>query len=100
MRWIILSLALLLLLLQYALWFGDGGLMSHRELDKRIEAQRQINRELEERNAAIAEEVEALRSSQGLEERARRDLGLIGEGETFFMLVDPDGSGEDMDQSE
>ena len=75
-------------ILQYALWFGDGGIAAQKELQENIAVQEQRNQELAQRNQEIAGEVEALRTDEGLEERARQELGLIGEGETFFMVIE------------
>ena len=88
MRWLIFLLVILLIFLQYTLWLGDGGVRAQRELEEQIAAQEAVNEELQQRNAEIAEEVEALRTEEGLEERARQDLGLIGEDETFIMVID------------
>ena len=45
---------------------------------------------LEEQNRIIALEVEELKSGDGLiEERAREQMGMIKQGETFFMVVEP-----------
>ncbi len=40
----------------------------------------------------MAAEVKALKSGlDSIEERARNDMGMIKEGETFYMLIDDDG---------
>lgn len=84
-------LALLLCLLQYRLWFGDGNLFEVHRLQQRIEELRREAARLRERNSAL--EAEVLDLKQGLEaveERARRDLGMIREGETFFQVIEKD----------
>lgn len=88
MRWLIFLLLIIFAILQYALWFGDGGIAAQKELQENIAVQEQRNQELAQRNQEIAGEVEALRTDEGLEERARQELGLIGEGETFFMVIE------------
>ncbi|HEX4881856.1 MAG TPA: cell division protein FtsB [Porticoccaceae bacterium] len=88
MRWLIAILLLLLLGLQYRLWWGEGGYRERARLERQVAAQQARNRELEARNQKLADEVEQLKSGVGVEERARRDLGLVGEGETFYMLLD------------
>jgi len=79
-----------LLGLQWSLWFGEG---SWRYVDELREAKRlqQIeNEELRSRNRALEAEVEDLREgTEAVEERARRDLGMIREDETFFFPIDP-----------
>ncbi len=89
MRIIIAILFVLLALLQYRLWVGDGGLAEVWRLGKQIEAQRQENGELRERNSLLEAEVIDLKEGLGaIEERARRELGMIKENETFYLLVD------------
>lgn len=87
MRIMIAILVVLLVLLQVQLWRQYGRVV---ELRERVEAERDENRRLDERNAALAAEVEDLRSGlAAVEERARAELGLIREGEKFFLVVDP-----------
>lgn len=88
MRKLIAVLVALLLGLQYRLWLGDGGVRERMRLEQKVIAQEQRNRELEERNRKLAEEVELLKAGAGVEERARHDLGMVGDGETFYRLLD------------
>ncbi len=100
MKWLALALTLLLLLAQYRLWVAEeGSLAELHRLEQEIEEQEALNAELEARNARLEQEV--LELQQGLEtveERARRDLGMIREGETYYQVVEdeaPDkGGGE------
>lgn len=89
MKRLIAILTLLLLVLQYKLWFGDGGLLKNRELAQSVAIQQQENKTLKERNAALEAEVRDLKTgSEAIEERARTELGMIREGETFYQVVD------------
>ncbi|MFU8878320.1 MAG: septum formation initiator family protein [Wenzhouxiangellaceae bacterium] len=96
LRIVILILIILLVLLQFEVWqqYGMVG-----ELEQRVEQQRDHNRELAARNQALAAEVDDLRSGlAAVEERARAELGLVREGEQFYLVVDPDDlSPEDLD---
>lgn len=86
---VIAVLVTLLLVLQYRLWAGDGSVREVWRLKHAIEAQQQENEQLRERNAALQAEVDDLK--QGLaavEERARSELGMIREGETFYQIVE------------
>ncbi len=75
--------------LQYRLWVGEGSLAHVVRLNNAIAAQEAENERLRERNRYLAAEVDALKNgTEGVEERARRQMGLIREGETFFMIVD------------
>lgn len=82
-------LLILLLLLQGQLWFGQGSLPDLWRLKRAVEAQQQDNRQLEERNTALAAEVADLKSGlEAIEERARSELGMIRDGETFYQVTD------------
>lgn len=89
MRALIAILLLLLLVLQFKLWFGDGGYLEVRELRRAIAAQQEENASLRERNAALEAEVTDLRQGlAAIEERARSELGMVLRGETFYQLVE------------
>ncbi len=89
MRWLIPILVVLLLGLQYRLWFGDNSLAHKTELTRKVEQQKARNKRLGERNRILAEEVEALRHEpDAIEERARAELGMIMEDERFFLVLD------------
>src|SRR5687768_16935573 len=84
------SLVIVLVLLQYRLWLGDGGMREVHQLRADIEEQREENRELKERNRTLAAEVQDLKKGTvAIEERARTDLGMVGRGETFYQVVTP-----------
>ena len=72
------------------LWWGDGGRGQITELQESVALQSQENAALKARNAALQAEVEDLREGlDAIEERARNELGLIREGETFYQVVTP-----------
>ncbi len=82
-------LALLLAVLQYRLWFGDGGAMERRQLGRHVADLQQQLRQSRERNQALEAEVQDLKHDlSAIEERARRDLGMIKKGETYVMMVE------------
>ena len=89
MRALIAVLLVMLVVLQFKLWFGDGGLLEVRKLRHEIATQQQENAELRERNAALEAEVTDLRQGlAAIEERARSELGMVVRGETFYQLVE------------
>lgn len=91
MRIIIVILGILLVLLQIQVWRQYGRVA---ELEQRVEAQRAENSRLAARNDALGAEVSDLKSGlAAVEERARAELGLIREGEEFYLVVEP----EDLD---
>jgi len=89
MRWLLIVLSLILMFLQYRLWVGEGSLAQRQVLKHKVEVQQQENEVLRERNRVLANEVVNLKDGlESVEERARTDLGMIKEGETFYMVVD------------
>ena len=89
MRIITGILVLLFVLLQYDLWVGEGSLATAWRLRQDVEKQQQENNRLKERNASLAAEVVDLKQGQdAIEERARNELGMIKEGETFIQVVE------------
>ena len=88
--WPFLVLGLLLLGLQAKLWLGDTGWRQAGKLEERVRTQAGDNTHLEQRNDALAAEVEDLKSGEAAaEERARNELGMVKPGETFYRVVDP-----------
>ncbi len=86
MRWPSLVLVALIAALQYPLWFGKGGWLRVWEVDRRLQAQREVNHQLEVRNAGLEAEVRDLKSGiDAIEERARFELGLIKPDEIFVQ---------------
>ena len=82
--------AVVLIGMQVRLWFSDVGLLARGDLEARVADQARRTRELEERNRRLAVEVAALKSGPaGVEARARSELGMIKNGETFYLVVDP-----------
>lgn len=90
MRVVTLILFVLLILLQFKLWFGEGGFREVARLETRVVDQRQQNEDLLQRNAELQAEVEDLRERlDAVEERARNELGLIKPAEQFYQVVPP-----------
>ena len=86
MRWPTIILTVLLVVLQYPLWFGKGGWLRVWEVDRQLQEQREINQKLEQRNAALEAEVRDLKTGlDAVEERARFELGLTKPGEIFVQ---------------
>ncbi|PCH52398.1 MAG: cell division protein FtsB [Cellvibrionales bacterium] len=91
MRWLLFVILGLLGLFQFQLWFGEGGLSKKADLERRVEQQLKQNQQLEARNQKLTIAVAGLKDgSAGIEERARYDLGMIREGETFYMVIEKD----------
>lgn len=89
MRWMLILLTCLLIGLQARLWLGQGSWAEVATLGREIDEQQQENKRLSERNAHLLSEVNALKHGlDGVEQRARSELGLIKEGETYYLLLD------------
>jgi cell division protein FtsB len=87
-RLLVLTLLVLVLLIQYPLWFGQGGWFAVWDLRDKVAQQQAINEGLRARNLAMQAEVEDLRSgTQASEEQARRELGLMQEREWFIQVL-------------
>jgi len=90
MRIVILILFVILVMLQFKLWLGDGGFREVTRLEERVETQQLRNNELLQRNERLQAEVEDLRDRlDAVEERARNELGLIKPAEEFYQVVPP-----------
>lgn len=88
---LLVALVAVLALLQFRLWTGQGGHRSVAALQSQVQQQTRENAGLEQRNAALAAEVEDLKSGEAaVEERARGELGMIKPGETFYRVVEND----------
>lgn len=98
-RFSLTLLVLILLMLQYRLWVGEGGLSSVYRVQDEIEAQHDENQRLSTRNAQYEAEIENLKVGvDATEGRARENLGMIKEGEDFYLVVEPkerDGTASD-----
>jgi cell division protein FtsB len=89
MPWLLLVLVLLLGWLQYRFWFGPGSSGEVVVLENQVAHQQRENEGLQERNDALAAEVEDLKSGEAaVEERARSELGMIKPGEKFYRVVE------------
>ena len=89
MKTVVIVLLLLLVYLQYRLWFGDGNLLDVIQLGDEVEAQREENIRLRERNDTLDAEVRDLQQGlDAIEEHAREDLGMVKDGETFYQIVE------------
>ncbi len=96
MRVLIVALIIIFLALQYRLWFGDGSLSEVVQLSRELEEQKQKLEQLEERNRRLEAQVLDLQNGfDAYEEKARHDLGMIKQGETFFQIVSPQSEDKD-----
>lgn len=89
-KWIFLGL-FMLLVMQFMLWTGEGSMIDFFGLQRSINHQIAENQTLIERNAALTGDVIDLKEgSEAIEERARNEMGMIKQGETFYQVVKDD----------
>ena len=88
MRLITLSLATLLILIQFPLWVGKGGWLRVADLEGQVAVVHKKADELKARNAKLDSEVRDLKEGTGaVEERARYELGMVKQNEIFIQIV-------------
>jgi cell division protein FtsB len=88
MRIFAICLCLALVMLEYRLWVSDQGAREVSRLQAAVNAQTAANLEQSERNRQLAAEVTDLKVGlSALEERARSELGMVGNSETFYQVV-------------
>ncbi|GIU50187.1 MULTISPECIES: cell division protein FtsB [Shewanella] len=88
MKRLLLLLIILVGLLQYRLWLGENNLSQYMNLQKQIASQQESNNKLIARNQVLIAEIVDLKSgTEAIEERARNELGMVKEGETFYRVV-------------
>lgn len=87
MRWLTVGLLALIGLLQYPLWLGKGGWLRVWEYDRQLQQQKEVTRALEIRNAGLDAEVRDLKQGyEAIEERARFELGMVRQDESFVQI--------------
>ncbi|OBT17332.1 cell division protein FtsB [Vibrio sp. UCD-FRSSP16_10] len=91
MRFFSILLFSLLLLMQATLWFGKNGVNDYRHVKDEVAIQSSVNSELRKRNDEMFVEIDDLKQGlDAIEERARHELGMVKEGETFYRIIDND----------
>lgn len=89
MKALMIGLVLVLTILQWRLWAGDGGVGELRQLERQLAEQQAENDSLRLRNQLLESEVLDLKNGlEAVEERARADLGMIRDDETFYMIIE------------
>jgi cell division protein FtsB len=87
-RIVVVSLLICAIALQWRVWASDHGMREVWRLREQVAAQRNENERLQERNRTMQAEVKDLRGGRiAIEERARTDLGMVGNNETFYQVL-------------
>ena len=88
MKALLIIFSLLLMLLIAGLWIGPGSYPDRWRLDDRTIVQEQSNTDKKNKIKKIQAELDdASSSKEALEERARSELGMTKNGETFFEVI-------------
>ncbi|MGJ8687343.1 MAG: septum formation initiator family protein [Spongiibacteraceae bacterium] len=88
-RRMLILLLLILVGLQSRLWTGRGSWEQITSLKREISEQRHVNAQLQDRNERLYGEVRSLKQNlDSIEERARNDMGLIKEDESFYLIIE------------
>ncbi len=89
MKLLIILVFFITINLQYRLWFGDANNELIQSYERRLSELQQQVKTLKQQNIALYAEVKDLRKGEeALEERARYELGMIRENETFFQILE------------
>ena len=90
MKFIALLLVLLLVMMQVNIWLTKDGYSRVAEIKELIQEQQKENNEMVSRNSQLREEIKDLKDGySAIEEKAREDIGMIKEGEEFYLLTEP-----------
>jgi len=88
-RFFIVILIVFFLMIQFDIWVKEDGLIRVNELQLMIDSQSEENQRLKLRNKQLEREIEEFKSgTESIEEKARTDLGMIKEGEEFYLIVE------------
>jgi cell division protein FtsB len=75
-------------LLQYRLWFGKNSIADYRIMQSQVDTLAKQNANLKQRNGLLKADIKDLQLGlESMEERARNELGMIKEGETFYRIL-------------
>jgi cell division protein FtsB len=81
------------LALQWALWAGKSNVVDLIYLQQTVASLKTNNASLRHRNDRLHADINEIKSRlEAIEARARKDLGLILPGETYYQTVLPEGS--------
>ena len=89
MKLVFVILLTLLIALQINIWIKKDGYKKMKEIENLIALQTIENENMTIRNNRLKEEIKDLKNGQdAIEEKARIDIGMIKEGEEFYLIND------------
>lgn len=82
-------LLVIIVILQFNLWVGEGSYSQQLNLESQVEVQQEENVTLGERNDELENEVLDLKTGlDAVEERARSEFGMVKDGEVLYQIID------------
>lgn len=88
MRIFQVCLLCLALFVQYRLWFGQNGINDYTRIKDAVTSHQETNEKLIKRNKVLKADIDDLKLGlEGIEERARNELGMIKPDETFIRVL-------------
>ncbi|MEI2783157.1 MAG: cell division protein FtsB [Candidatus Competibacter sp.] len=89
MQILVAALIAVLTVMQYLLWVDEDGVRQTYALRISVQAQTEENAALNERNRALEADIKDLKTGlMAIEERARSEMGMIRQDETFYRLLE------------
>lgn len=77
-------------MMQVNIWLTKDGYSRVAEIKELIQDQQKENNAMVSRNSQLKEEIKDLKDGySAIEEKAREDIGMIKEGEEFYLLTEP-----------
>lgn len=77
-----------IVILQYELWFKPGGVSDLIHLKRQVAVLADQNMALKQRNQALSAQITDLKdNNEAIEARARNELGMVKQGESFYQIV-------------
>ncbi len=76
--------------MQVNIWLTKDGYSRIVEIKRLMQDQQEENDEMASRNSQLKEEIKDLKDGYAaIEEKAREDIGMIKEGEEFYLITEP-----------
>ena len=93
MKWYAVFLVILLIILQFKFWFEEGGYFHNLGLEEELAALKEENARLKSRNQELAQQIILVKENMDeIEALARKNLGMIKDGEEFMFIIDDQGN--------
>lgn len=89
MKPIHIALIVVLVALQYLLWWGDGGILVLQNLKSNVQTVKLEQTKMRQQNYVLMERIDALKSdNNAIESLAREEHNMVQEGETYFQIIE------------